>query len=322
MKDIKAFYDNNLKAVIGSLEAEKVRTRNKLLMYIIVPAVVLLLIAVGYYFSSKNFVPAFLVLFFSLTAYHFISKKITKPYEDKFKTSVISRLVKFVDEDLDYEHHNYIRESAFRESRLYDHRIDKYEGEDYISGKIGKTQIEFSEVLAKYKKRDKDDKTEWHTLFDGLFFTADFNKEFKSDLILKPDIAERLFGGFGQKLQSINVFQHGELVKLENPEFEKAFKVVGTDQTEARYILTPALMEKILKLNNEIMTKEKSMISMSFINSKIYLALPLNRDLFEPSIFGKKVVKEEDIIEYYHYIKLMAGIVEDLDLNTRIWTKK
>jgi hypothetical protein len=85
--------------------------------------------------------------------------------------------------------------------------------------------------------------------------------------------------------------------------------------------MTPALMEKILNLNDKIKKKINQDISLSFINSKLYIAVPLSTDLFEPRIFGKEVVKAEDIFEYYSYIKLMAGIVEDLDLNTRIWTK-
>ena len=39
---------------------------------------------------------------------------------------------------------------------------------------------------------------------------------------------------------------HGELVKLEDPEFEKSFVVYSGNQTEARYILSTSLMRRIL----------------------------------------------------------------------------
>ncbi len=56
-----------------------------------------------------------------------------------------------------------------------------------------------------------------------------------------PDFAEKLLGKFGQKFQKS--FTHGKLVKLENPEFEKEFVVYSSGQQEARYILTPVMME-------------------------------------------------------------------------------
>ena len=38
-------------------------------------------------------------------------------------------------------------------------------------------------------------------------------------------------------------------VKLESPDFEKQFDVYGNDPVEARYLLTPLLMERILQLD-------------------------------------------------------------------------
>ena len=54
----------------------------------------------------------------------------------------------------------------------------------------------------------------------------------------------KLFGRLGRKLQSLNVFR-GELIRLEDPEFESHFVVYGSDQIEARYILSTSLMARI-----------------------------------------------------------------------------
>ena len=71
---------------------------------------------------------------------------------------------------------------------------------------------------------------------------ADFNKNFNGHTVVLPDTAEKILGKFGQSLQSMS--SRGELVKLEDPEFEKEFCVYGDDQVEARYILSPALMKR------------------------------------------------------------------------------
>lgn len=325
MQDFNAFYDDRLKPLIVSLDEDKKIIKKKYFRYLLLPFLILLFIALclTIRYSQPSFV--FFLVFIFVFVGAIIHKKISSPYVEKFKTTIITELVKFVHKDLVYDHDNYISEGVFRESRLYNHRIDSYKGEDYISGMVGKTWIEFSEVIAKYKTETRTKngtRTQWHTLFDGLFFIADFNKEFNSDLIIKPDMAERIFGRFGQKLQKLNIFEHGELIKMENPDFEKVFRVHGTDQREARYILTPSLMEQIFNLNKKIKKKGNQDISLSFINSKLYIAVPLTSNLFEPRLLGKEVVKTENIMEYYIYIKLMVGIVEDLDLNTRIWTKE
>ena len=59
----------------------------------------------------------------------------------------------------------------------------------------------------------------------------------------------KLIGGF---LQSKNPEHAGDLIKLEDEEFEKQFAVYGTDQIELRYILTPKMMQDMTALQSKI----------------------------------------------------------------------
>jgi hypothetical protein len=91
----------------------------------------------------------------------------------------------------------------------------------------------------------------------------------------------------------------------------------GEDQVEARYILTPSLMERILAYK----CKWKSRISLSFCDSKDYIAISMNKNLFEARIF-KPVADYSFMEENLRFLILLTEIVEDLNLNTRIWTKE
>jgi hypothetical protein len=71
-------------------------------------------------------------------------------------------------------------------------------------------------------------------------------------------------------------------VKLESVEFENKFVVYSNDQVEARYILTPSFMERLVKLQ-DLMGDNTSY---SFVNTNVYVAVPIDEDLFEPSIFA------------------------------------
>ena len=115
----------------------------------------------------------------------------------------------------------------------------------------------------------------------------------------------------------MNFSETGKLVKLENVEFEKKFAVYSTDQLEARYILTPLLMERLLA----VQTAERSPIRVLFENSNIIVAIPRSGNWLEPPFFGA-FDKLETLQQTIQEIISMVKLVEDLDLNTRIWTKQ
>ena len=132
-----------------------------------------------------------------------------------------------------------------------------------------------------------------------------------------PDTAQKLFGNWlGNLFQSWN-FTRDDLIKLEDPEFERLFVVYGTDQIEARYILSTSLMKRIVDFKK----KTGKTIHLSFINNEIYVAVSYNKNLFEPKIF-KTLLDFNVIREYYSDLQLALGIIEELNLNTRIWSKQ
>jgi len=243
-----------------------------------------------------------------------------KHYRTEFKNQIIERLVKHIDPSLHYDYTNRISTGEFLKSKIFLNRIDRANGEDYITGTLGKTQVEFSELHMEYKTESTDSKgrrqTQWHTIFKGVFFIADFNKNFKTETIVLNDNWEGILGRFARKIQKLNI-SRPKLIQLENPEFEKMFQVFGEDQIESRYILSPALMERLVNFRNKTNMK----ISLSFIDSKIYIAMPISKNLFEPRVWN--TVLDFDFIQnQLYYLKLFTGIVEELNLNTRIWTKQ
>ena len=130
-----------------------------------------------------------------------------------------------------------------------------------------------------------------------------------------PDTAEKLFGRIGQKLQSMNLVRD-DLIKLDDPEFEKLFVVYGNDQVGARYVLSTSLMKRIVDFKN----KTNRDIYLSFIGSMVFVAISYKRNLFEPRIF-ETLLDFEPVREYFEDLQMAVGIVDDLNLNTRIWTK-
>lgn len=233
-----------------------------------------------------------------------------------FRTVVIPELFNNAISTLKYRPDLGITQSKFISYGLFN-SFDRYSSEDRITGKIGLTEFTAAEVHIERKHKDKDGKTHYSTIFKGVLFVADFNKNLNSRTIVLPDVAERCFGKLvGNFFQKMN-FSNGSLVKLENPEFEKLFSVYSHDQIEARYILTPQMMEQLTALRK----KHNSDIRIAFENDHMALAVSKPSGWLEPPFFGKFArmeVLEKILIE----LEEIINIIEDLDLNTRIWTKK
>lgn len=256
-----------------------------------------------------------------ITGFVFFSKTSVRysDYRHSFKQNVISLVLKSIDSSLEIDYTNGLPEETFVYSQLFSKDPDRYRSEDQVSGTAGKTRFSFSELHAEYKTvtQTKNGRQEhWHTILKGIVFTADFNKDFKGVTVVRPKDMGAALGAWISKAMPIFSSSAKQLVQLENPDFDAEFVTYSTDQVEARYILTPALMERLCALNNRC----NNTISVSFINSSVFIAFPLNMDYFEPPIH-KSLLNPDFLSDDTGVIRFMYGIIQELDLNTRIWTK-
>lgn len=313
------FFETNLIPALHPLEEQRKAVVKKITVSCGIVAVAAFVIAALLFVNSDALMILLFPVIGGLVLGALLVKRMSSGYVHAFKNQIVDPIVKYVGPELTYLPQSGISESRFRASGMFHHRIDRYHCEDMVQGTVGTTRIEFSELHAEYKTETRDSKgrrqTQWHTIFQGLFFIADFNKHFNGRTVVLPDSAEKLFGRFGQKLQEIGK-SHGELVKLEDPAFEKEFAVYSTDQVEARYLLSPALMRRML----EFKIKTGGKVHFSFIGGEVNIGISSNKNRFEPKLFST-VLDLEMAREFVEDLQLALGIVDDLNLNTRIWTK-
>ena len=232
-------------------------------------------------------------------------------FRTSFKNEVVTTVAQTLVPGMTFHPQKFVSKDWFRQSGLF-RRPDRYRGEDFFIGTIGKTEIFFSEVHAEREETSADDHTSYYTIFKGIFLVADFHKEFRSKVTVTPDKMEG-FGFLGKKLQSLD----GRVERLENVDFESLFVVRASDPIEARYILTPAMQERFIDLTE----KWGSEIRASFQDSLVFLALPNRNDWFEGDI-RRQVNDSQQFRTLVAQLHACFSTVEDLDLNTRIWTKE
>ncbi len=307
---------------------ERLKGLEKLRLLIISMTIILIIAIIGFFavgyiiIAQDNMTFFYIWVGISIIASgiigYFISKK-KKAYRHQYKTSVVAEIIKLIDPSWEYNYQSCINSVDYHQSELFRKDCDRYMGDDLVIGNIDKTDFQFSELQTQYKTYTTDSQghqqEKWVTIFNGLFIHADFNKLIAGKTFVQPDKAEKLFGKLGQMFQKIST--KGELIKLENPEFEKMFVVHGSNQIESRYILTPTMMEAMVAIQK----KYDRPISYSFKGSRVYCAMSFTKGLFEPRMM-RSGVKISDVEEVHDLFKIIAIIIKEMNLNTRIWTKE
>ena len=318
-EELRALYETQLKPVLESLESQRVVLKRKIIWIIVVFVVVLIAFFVG---DNPGMNYLFYLIPVGLIVFGYLIYKTIGPlkaYKKEFKEKVVREIISLINPDWSYNPEGMISKEEYRSSKLFTTKVDRYRGDDLVTGVIEKTDFRISELHTEEKKETRDSKgrksTRWRTIFKGLFGHADFNKEIVGETLVLPDTAERMFGSFGTKLQKMS--GRGKLIKMENVEFEKLYVVYGSDQVESRYVLTPTMMEAMIN----IVDKYNKIVNFSFIGSRVYFAISFSKDLFEPRIFGSGV-RFDDLEEMNEQFRIIQTIISELNLNTRIWTKE
>lgn len=323
--DFNLLYESRIRNLLIQTETERKKLLLANLFRISIPLLIVLveLIIVNIFVADRSnkfegviaYVFTFIFVASLSTLIYFISKskEITRAFIVYFKRKVISPMIRSINSSLEYFPERSFTLNEILGSKLF--YFNKWSGEDYVSGVIGETKIDFCELHLRSETTSHDDektKTKVETTFRGVFFKADFNKDFSGETVIGRDRRDTTI--LGKIVASI--YTGKNTVKLEDPEFEKEFDVKSTDQVEARYILSPALMQRLVSFKRE----HQLNITLSFIKSNIFIAIPIKKDLFEPKIISSNV-NPQMMKYYFEVLQMLIDIVDDLNLNTRIWSK-
>lgn len=250
-------------------------------------------------FIIASFFPMAFFLGLAYQTYLEMSDHLTK----QFKNKILPQLLSFLFNEFEYIANQKIAKSVLEKSKLFPRYFETAKGEDFMRFKLGETMIMFCETTAINNNGN--------VIFKGIFISSSFNKQFASETFILPASILSSYGRIKKQF-----LDHLQRIKLEDIEFSKEFTVLSTDQVESRYILTPSLMQRLLDYKR----KTKKKISFSFVDNHLYCAIPNYTDLFEPALF--EPFNLYFIKKSYNPIKLYTDLVEDLNLNLRIWTKQ
>ncbi|GAD05561.1 possible galanin [Porphyromonas crevioricanis JCM 15906] len=150
----------------------------------------------------------------------------------------------------------------------------------------------------------------------GMFVQIPLNRSFEGKVIILPDHMEEKIDYLAQAIQSLKSVHGSKPVFMEDPEFERKFVVYSDDEILARYILTPSMMLRITALRNQYGRD----IMCSFVRNTFTLFVPIPEGFL--SLHGKQTKKTSPIGELSASIETTKSIVQELKLNSRIFTNQ
>ena len=228
-----------------------------------------------------------------------------------FKEKIISRMVTFVNPSVKYIPMGHLSLDDIFESGLFEQRNYTLSGSDQISGKHNGVPFIMCDLSMQFKRNFSDENEQADSVFYGQFFVARFNKQFSQPVYV-------ISTGKTGDARSYLTSDMGEQVKLEDPEFMKMYRVYAHDQVEARYILTPSLMERL----KELAKRTKGTYLVAFYNNKITVANNSRINNFETG-FSKSLTSKENelLVGFYTDLCNQFAIIDELKLNINIWKK-
>ena len=231
-------------------------------------------------------------------------------YKKKSKSKIMPLMLQYF-ESFHYQYKKTIFVDVAK-TRLLD-AYDMREGDDYFEGAYKNVPIKVSEEKFTQRKlvyRNNKPHYETVEVFHGILILLDMNKNFSGQtVVLQDKVFFNVFSKISHNLKGLSN------VKLEDSVFEKEFEVFASDQIEARYLLTTAFMERMLKLRAAYHADK---IEFSFFNNQLFIALETNRDMFEATSLFKTCLNKKLVEEAYLQIVSIFAIIDFLSLDKRI----
>lgn len=219
------------------------------------------------------------------------------------KQNLVSRLCGFLGLDFaPVPRHDPIPELS-RAGLLPGHNRDLKE--DQVSGVYDGVRLEMTDLHLRDVSGSGKDKRDV-TVFRGPVFIFSFAKRFTGSTIIKADgsLIGNWFGSFGMGDK--------QRVRLEDPEFEECFEVYGTDQVEARYLLTPGFMQQLMELRQSLGKHMQA----AFEGDSLYIVANNGQNRFEVAGYSGSQVNDQ-LDKFIADIGIVFNVIKTLNLDSK-----
>ena len=257
----------------------------------------------------------FVIIIGGSFALYAIGAKKINAYKDRFKQKIISTIVSSISPDISFQSNAHISENEFNQSSLFG-RYNRYHGEDLLAGKYDKTNFRLSELKVKkvegHGKDRKERKIFWRSVYDCRFQ----QKLFRNNLCVSG-LCRRTDGAMALVQHFKNFHPKENWFIWKTPHLKNCSRFLVQTRFEARYLLTVNMLRNITRMKKKF---DKPMY-MAFKNNNLYTAISTTNNYFESSS-DTSALDREMFRRLYQEVQLCLSIIDELNLNRRLWSKQ
>lgn len=250
------------------------------------------------HFAAYLFAPVLTV--FAL--YHWVDEP-RRTYVSEYKSRVMPEIARTLF-DFDYFEHGWIDPDRITGSMLIPVH-ENFHTEDLFCGSYAGVDVELCE--ARLTRMQSGHARGSSIVFNGLFVLMSTQRTFAGRTVLRAEsgaVANLIAGSIGGL----------ERVVLEDPEFEDVFEVYASDQLEARSLLTPAFMDRLKTLANDL---GEGRLQAAFYDQQFFVMVSMTENLFEPPSIYSSVLQETGLSRVVRQLGDVLSIIDMLKLDER-----
>lgn len=299
-KNFYNIYHSMVVPALNSMEQERIKTRNKAFkmsvpIFLLIATILFFFMGMATSFENFSHGLLFIAIFAGVPAWA-IYRSYEKLFESKIKKMIMPEIMSAFG-NFKWQQTSPIRDGEIRLSKLFT-KFECMTEDDNFVGSYKNVPIKISETELTYTSKDSEGQTETYTEFKGVLISIELPKKFTGHTIVKR--SKQIFNekGFSE-------------VKLEDTEFSKQYHVTSTDQVEARYLLTPAFLQRF-KNTQKVFGANR--IACSFLNNVLLIAVPVDKDLFSLGRLNKNVTDMELFTTFLNELISIFEVVEELKL--------
>lgn len=294
LEEFENFYNDGLKLALDFSEKERKIILIQFILCIVLPLTLIPLFVVIYLNTRVEMylLPALILLLGApIYIYSLFGETI---FYKNFKKKIIGRIIKYINPKLSYDNLTKIDDyEYFNASFFGNENVINYH-DDHVAGIVNGVKVEFAEIVSKYRDKNDIKKNKSSEQFQGLFFVAEFEKPFATDIILKTS--------------GLPFNNEYEDVEIGNEAFDSLFYVkVLENKALIPSVLKPNIVMALLNVRDNCPNE----FMVAFKGHNLYLAICHDYDLFEPSIF--KTIKNYPLTkEYFEQLFFPLLLVEEV----------
>lgn len=251
--------------------------------------------------------------FFLALLLGFMPSCIAKEFENDIKKKLMPIILRCL-HTFKWTNCDTISNEYIRKIQLFD-VFNQRTTDDNFEGEYNGVKINISETELGYETGSGKNRT-YTTRFKGVLISLDIEKNYQGQTFI---LEKSLFGTTRKVKISdnklANTLSTPPEVFLEDIKFKKKFAVFSSDQIEARYILTPAFMERFNSLRFAF---HASRMEAGIKDNKILIALYTGKDLFRIANLFRPICDYKQLKKMADEFACLLELIDELKLDVNI----